>query len=272
MQHVPNNALNGLQNLHKEFIWKGKWPKINHCTLIGEYEEGRLKDMDIEAKFSALEFLWIKKLKDPTNHHPWQVVACELLSSNFGGDKLFHSNLELSDYCKSILEDILPFYQEEIKQWALLSRHPVENVYSILAQSICHIKANGKSLYNKVMMNKGIYTIADLVDENGSFKPWEVSLEFSLKPVEFLHWYRLLQSIPTEWKQKLHCDTFSLDSDRLYRESIKISLSNNAVPVLDTSTKSIYRSLVQCKFKPPTSKQYFTGKFDNRVTQIVGKI
>ena len=147
-----------------------------------------------------------------------------------------------------------------------LSRHPVENVYSTLAQSIwnnCHIKAIGKSLYNNVMMNRGIYTIADLADENGSFKPWEiVSLEFSLEPVEFLHWYGILQCRPTDWKQKLHSDTFSLDSDRLYRESIKISLSNNAVPVLDTSTKSIYGSLVQSKFKPPTSKRYFIVKFD----------
>ena len=116
-------------------------------------------------------------------------------------------------------------------------------------------------------MNKGIYTIADLGDENGSFKPWEiVSLEFSLEPVEFLHWYGILQCIPTEWKQKLHGDAFSLDSDRLYRESIRISLCNSAVPVLETSTKSIYSSLnlslVQSKFKPPTSKQYFIGKFD----------
>ena len=103
------------------------------------------------------------------------------------------------------------------------------------------------------MMNKGTYTIVNLVDENGSSKQWgTVSQEFSLKPVEFLHWYGLLQCIPTEWKQKLHRDTFSLDSDR---ESIKISWSNNAVPVSDTSTKSIYRSLVQSKFMPPTSKQ-----------------
>ena len=72
-----------------------------------------------------------------------------------------------------------------------LSKDPVENVYSILAQSIwnnCHTKANGKSLYNKVIMNKGIYNIADLVDKNGSFKPWErVSLELLLEPVEFVH-------------------------------------------------------------------------------------
>ena len=254
-----------MQNLHKEFIWGGELPKIKHCTLIGKYEEGGLKDVDIEAKFSALKFLWIKKLKDSTNHHPWQVVACELLST-FGGDKLLHSNLKLSDYCKSILKDIPLFYQAVIRQWASLSRHPVENVYSILAQSIWnnfHIKANGKSLYNNVMMNKGIYTIADLVDEKESFKPWgTVSLEFSLEPVEFLHWYGILQCIHTEWKQKLHRDTFLLDGDQLYRESIKISLSNNTIPVLDSSTKSIYRSLVQSKFKPPTSKQYFISKFD----------
>ena len=95
-------------------------------------------------------------------------------------------------------------------------------------------------------MNKGIYTIADLVDENGSFKPWGiVRPELSLEPVEFSHWYGILQCIPTAWKQKLHRDPFSLDGDRLYRESIKISMSNNTVPVVDTSTKSIYRSLVQ---------------------------
>ena len=134
MQYVPYNVLNDLQNLHKEFIWGGKWPKIKYCTLIEKYEEEGLKDVDIEAKFSALKFLWIKTLKDPTNHHPWQVVACELLS-NFGGNKLFHSNLELSDHCKSILKDIPPFYQEVIRQWVSLSRHPVENIYSILAQS-----------------------------------------------------------------------------------------------------------------------------------------
>ena len=49
------------------------------------------------------------------------------------------------------------------------------------------------------MMNKGIYTIADQADENGRFKLWEmISRQFSLEPVEFLHWYGLLQCIPTE--------------------------------------------------------------------------
>ena len=58
-------------------------------------------------------------------------------------------------------------------------------------------------------MNKGISIIADLVDENGSLKLWRiVNLKFSHQQVEFLHWYRILQCIPTEWKQKQHRDTF----------------------------------------------------------------
>ena len=40
------------------------------------------------------KFLWIKKIERSTNHHPWQVVACELLSNSV--DKLFHSNLKFS--------------------------------------------------------------------------------------------------------------------------------------------------------------------------------
>ena len=82
-----------------------------------------------------------------------------------------------------------------------------------------------------------------------------VSGEFSFEPVALLHGQRVLQCIPSEWKQKMHRGTLSLDSGQLYRESIQISLGSNAVPLLDTSTKSIYRSLVQ-------SKQYLTVKFD----------
>ena len=35
MQHVPDNALNDLQNLHKDFIWGGKRPKIKYYPDMG---------------------------------------------------------------------------------------------------------------------------------------------------------------------------------------------------------------------------------------------
>ena len=65
MHYFSDTTLNDLQNLHKKSIGGGKRPKIKHCTPIGDYEEGGLKDVDIEAKFSAL-----KKKKDPTMFDP----------------------------------------------------------------------------------------------------------------------------------------------------------------------------------------------------------
>ena len=55
-QHVPDNALNDLQNLHKGFIWGGKQPKIKHCTLIGEYEEGDSKTWILKQNSLRLSF------------------------------------------------------------------------------------------------------------------------------------------------------------------------------------------------------------------------
>ena len=55
MQHLPDNTLNDLQNLHKEFIRGGKRPKIKHCTLIGEYEDGDSKMWILKRSFYGLK-------------------------------------------------------------------------------------------------------------------------------------------------------------------------------------------------------------------------
>ena len=44
------------------FIWNGKKPKIKHTTLINEYQDGGLKDVDIEAKIRSLQLGWVRRL------------------------------------------------------------------------------------------------------------------------------------------------------------------------------------------------------------------
>ena len=43
MKNTPPLVLGELQALHKDFIWRGRRPKIKHSTLIGSYEKGGLK-------------------------------------------------------------------------------------------------------------------------------------------------------------------------------------------------------------------------------------
>ena len=56
MAHVPRHIIEQLKALYKKILWNSRPPKIKHSTLIGEYYDGGLKDIDIEAKFKALKF------------------------------------------------------------------------------------------------------------------------------------------------------------------------------------------------------------------------
>ena len=64
MISVPQKFCDTLKSLHKEFIWNGKRAKIKHSSLIGEYRDGGLKDVDVDAKILSLKISCIKKLKD----------------------------------------------------------------------------------------------------------------------------------------------------------------------------------------------------------------
>ena len=44
-----------INSLKKDFVWRGKRPKIKHSTLTGDYKEGGYKDVDIEAKIVAFK-------------------------------------------------------------------------------------------------------------------------------------------------------------------------------------------------------------------------
>ena len=78
MTHVPRHIIEQLKALHKNFLWNNRPPKIKHSTLIGEYYEGGLKDIEIETKFKALKLTWIKRLCDDSNH-PWKIIPIKFL-------------------------------------------------------------------------------------------------------------------------------------------------------------------------------------------------
>ena len=51
---IPTTTINLLTKIQKEFIWKGKNPKIKHSTLCNDYEYGGLKNADIFSKVVSL--------------------------------------------------------------------------------------------------------------------------------------------------------------------------------------------------------------------------
>ena len=55
MISVPQKFCDTLESLHREFIWNGKRAKTKHSSFIGDYRDGGLKDVDVDAKILSLK-------------------------------------------------------------------------------------------------------------------------------------------------------------------------------------------------------------------------
>ena len=93
---------------------------MKHATLIADYKGRGLMDVDIDSKFESLKFMWIQKLKDDLNHHPWKALAQKILEK-CDSDYIFHSNLKLSKSSVKAVRELPSFYRELIILWEKLS-------------------------------------------------------------------------------------------------------------------------------------------------------
>ena len=62
MKPYSKKFLDDLNEIQKDFIWRGHKPNIKHTSLIGDYSEGGMKDIDIKAKLESLRIQWVKKI------------------------------------------------------------------------------------------------------------------------------------------------------------------------------------------------------------------
>ena len=98
MKSLPQDVLDELQRMLKEFLWQGKQVKIKRSTMIGSCEKGGLKDVDFESKFQSLRIIWVRKILDKANSHPWMAVPNTVLQ-DFRGVNIFHTNLLIGWIC-----------------------------------------------------------------------------------------------------------------------------------------------------------------------------
>ena len=85
---VPSDIVNTLENIHKNYIWDLKKPKIKHSTLIGEYSQGGLNDVDIKSKIKSLHLSWLCSLYSE-NKHPWMLIPNYIIKKVFMLETIF---------------------------------------------------------------------------------------------------------------------------------------------------------------------------------------
>ena len=138
--------LEEIQRIQKGFIWNNLTPKIKHETLCNTFEEGGLKNVDIDSKIASLQCSLVKRLYDD-KFHEWKLIPLHLIKSTFGINFNFDSNLDFDD------SKILTFsscYKQLFRHWRKYLSSSVNIPSSMLSQLIWYkkdIKINSKPIY-----------------------------------------------------------------------------------------------------------------------------
>lgn len=178
------------------FLWSNKPSKIKKSTVIGEYEIGGLKMVNIKACIDALKATWMRRLL--TTDSKWQVfIKYNIQTENITGcgtkyleDKMIHlGNKFWADVFQSIIniDKNIIITEEEILKSPLYYNS--------------NIRIGEQHIYLKTWFKKGVRYINDLVNENGIFYEQAEFTEKTGIQTNFIQYNGLIQSIKQYFKQ-----------------------------------------------------------------------
>ena len=218
--------------------------------MIGPYEKGGLKSVDIDSKISALQLSWIKRLYD-NNNHPWKLIPKYLFKKHFGYEEIFYPNLEISS------PDIIPlFYRNIIDKWCDIASCNLLTADAVYAQRIWnnrYIKINNKPVFNKELANYGVNYVRDFYDINGTLKTWDAFKTLcNSKNKFYFTWRQIIDSLPIEWKMVIIEDNGNIVSDETYtqhflRVTRKLTLDK-------MSSREFYNIMIAKIFTKPSTE------------------
>ena len=253
---IPKCILDELNKMHKEFIWDNKKAKIKHSTLIGNYSDGGLRDIDIDIKIKALQLSWLKRFYD-SNFHPWKSIPSYIFGKISACDSLFFPNLMLNK-----VSDIkIPkFYQDILSFWSDISSSTPYTASSILSESIWHnryLQIGNKAITPSLFQFKvRSLFVSDFFDSSGDILDWNrFKSTHSICDAHYFRWLQIIHALPKVWKNAIKADG---GKSRIFCDfTPHLIVKAKIYPMDKLSSKMIYSILLASKFRPPSSQRTF---------------
>ena len=256
MATVPADIIKMLENTHRDFIWDRKRPNIKHLTLINDYPQGGLKDIDISAKFKSLHINWLTRLFDE-NYHPWKQIPLYFLKRVSLHFHLFHPNLLVPD---CYLKNIPMFYKNIISYWQDISISPPTSASLVFSESLCFnsfIRIDNTPIHPSSFNTVDQIYIYQLFNDTGNLISWdEASTKFNL--ISHFRWLQIANAIPAEWKSIVRNSNVNPENCCFKQHLIM----NDKMYPLDLLNSRLYYSMFVSKIcTKPTSQKYFDRLF-----------
>ena len=166
--YVPKRVIQELERLQKIFLWNSGTVKIKHSTLINEYEDGGMKNVDIEARLKATKLTWVRRLCDD-NHHAWKIIPINYLALP-NGDLIFHRNFISNQSLTLKVKQLPVFYEEFVKYWEEISCFQPNSPDLILSEFTWFnrfVSIEKKAIMFKDFSKIEINKIGDLYENDG---------------------------------------------------------------------------------------------------------
>ena len=237
---VPDHYIQEINKLIFNFIWAGKPPKIKRNTIIGKKKDGGLKMCDFKIMEKALKIAWIDRIQDESQAS-WKIIPNQFFHKNGGLAFLTKCNFATSTLD---LDDKLPiFYKKVLDYWCEFKISTGSDSKSYPKNEIVwnnrKILVGKKPVFYQTWYDAGITKISDILNQNQDFLKWhEFAIKFNLN-VPFTTYYGLVNAIPKIWKANLR--------NPIPNDTLDTTVNN-------LKTRSIYSSLLNTVFVPPTAE------------------
>lgn len=190
-----------------EFLWDGKPEKIKRKILYNEYEQGGLKLLNLEALCSTLKASIVPKIYQNTE---WYTNVL-LDNTHLLGKKKLYPFLQLLPshypYVENLMGNISGFIKEIARSWWCFQFFEPEKREDILQQIIwmnSNIVIDGKPVFWKKMLGKGIIFINDIINEKGKVMEFDEFRAMYGEACTKYSFTQLILAIGRKWKQKIN--------------------------------------------------------------------
>jgi exonuclease III/uncharacterized protein Smg (DUF494 family) len=240
-----------IQEINKkfyDFLNSGGSEKIKRKVLIGEYETGGYKMVDLESYLKAIKINWIVKLLNIEGLWKGPIENKMDIDIRY----LVRCNLKYADFPQK--ENNNKLWKEIWTYWCEENYKKPGNIEEILNNSLwmnSNIKIGKKVAYWKNWANEGIKWVQDLVvvenDKTMRFFREEEMQDMGIENYNFMQYNSLMSAIPRKWKREIIGNQY-IEPEEERMEDIKLidSLVDIKKPM-----KKVYKQLVKNKCVKP---------------------
>ena len=197
---VPENIIDSIEDDIWKYIWQGKKAKTTRKALQCAKYEGGLRLVNLRIKNYALLIQWVFYVKND------QFLKDQLYSNTFPklGEYMWVCNLDAEHISKFIRTDT--FWYDVLYSWCKYHFYYPKCMAQVRAQSLwlnSNLIQNDRPMLIIKAIQNNCKFVEDIVDDTGSFYPYQVIEERYGSSLNWLQYQAIIQCFPSHWKRIL---------------------------------------------------------------------